>query len=174
MGKAKVQNAIIADFGDSVEVDITMNKSDPTTMLIDKADWDWLKDFGSRVYYTIKGRNKYALVCKRTKPYYVHLLIKRNKAGVVDHIDHNSLNNCRDNMRSVSQTENSRNCKMSKNNKSGFNGVRKNRQGKWQARIKVGRVEHHLGTFTDIADAIAARKKANAKFGFHPNHGQPA
>lgn len=31
---------------------------------------------------------------------------------------------------------------------------------------------YHLGLYIDIADAIAARQRANEQFGFSPRHGQ--
>ena len=44
--------------------------------------------------------------------------------------------------------------------------------GKWQAQIKVKHGLKYLGIFTEKSDAIAARKAAEAKYGFHENHGR--
>lgn len=42
---------------------------------------------------------------------------------------------------------------------------------KWQALIRVESRFINLGYFEDINDAIAARKEAEIKYNFHPNHG---
>ena len=40
--------------------------------------------------------------------------------------------------------------------------------------IKVNRKDIYLGRFDKFEDAVAARKKAERKHGFHPNHGRAA
>jgi hypothetical protein len=91
----------------------------------------------------------------------------------VDHIDGDGLNNRFENLRSVTQPENLKNQKFRRNNKSGHMGVIWNKSaGKWQAQIKSEYKQVYLGTFNDIKDAIAARQAAQARLGFHQNHGQ--
>jgi len=65
---------------------------------------------------------------------------------------------------------------MQNNNTSGVTGVYWNkRDRKWQAMIKVNNKQIHLGYFEGKTEAITARKIAEIKYGFHPNHGkQPA
>ena len=91
----------------------------------------------------------------------------------IDHIDGNGLNNRLENLRAVSNAENQRNARKRADNTSGVSGVvwRKDHQ-KWQAKIQVNRKLTHLGYFTDKSEAIAARKAAEAKYNFHPNHGK--
>jgi hypothetical protein len=90
----------------------------------------------------------------------------------IDHIDGNGLNNRIENLRDVSQTENNRNRRNQSNNKTGICGVYWYTRGKkWRAEIKVGGKQIHLGYFTDKAEAAAARKAAEQKYNFHPNHG---
>jgi hypothetical protein len=51
-------------------------------------------------------------------------------------------------------------------------GVFWNKQdSKWVAQIKVDSKKKHLGVFT-VNPAIAARKAANTKYGYHQNHGK--
>lgn len=102
----------------------------------------------------------------------MHRLILSRKLGIelsheqlTDHRDLNSLNNRRDNLRVATYTDNNRNSRLSKENKSGITGVSwhtKNR--KWAAYISVNSKTLYLGTFDDMADAIRARRSAEAKY----------
>lgn len=93
--------------------------------------------------------------------------------NMIDHIDGNRSNNKIDNLRDVSSIENSRNMKMYSTNSSGVVGVRLIKKScMWHARINVKSKSMHLGTFLDKDDAIAARLKAEEKYGFHNNHGR--
>lgn len=94
-------------------------------------------------------------------------------SGVIDHIDGNKLNNAETNLRDVSAIENARNCWMKKNNSSGVNGVRLKGR-KWQARIMVNRVLITVGAFDSLAEAEAARLKANSKYHYSSRHGASA
>jgi hypothetical protein len=90
----------------------------------------------------------------------------------IDHIDHNGLNNRIENLRDVTHLENSRNQKHRKSNRSGVMGVFWIKKlKKWQAKIKHGLSDVNLGFYENFADAVAARKAAEKKYGYHPNHG---
>lgn len=91
----------------------------------------------------------------------------------IDHINGVRSDNRIENLRSVTNHENHKNVKKPKNNTSGVVGVSwQKRMGKWQSRIKVNGKTVNLGSFDVLSDAKRARKTAEAKFGFHPNHGQ--
>lgn len=93
-----------------------------------------------------------------------------------DQIDH--INGVRDdnriaNLRAVNRTENMKNTKIRTDNTSGVLGVGWHKgTDKWLATINVKGVKKYLGYFTDIKDAVAARKKANILYGYHENHGR--
>jgi hypothetical protein len=92
--------------------------------------------------------------------------------GEIDHIDHNPLNNRIENLRVVSHQENHRNTPHRKNNTSGSMGVSWfAATSRWSAYIMVDGRKIHLGYFLDKQEAIAARKAAEALYGFHNNHG---
>ena len=87
-----------------------------------------------------------------------------------DATDH--INGVRDdnrwcNLRTVTRKQNSRNCKLGKDNTSGHSGVVavKNR---WLVAIS----SHSVGSFKDKGSAILARRIAEVIFGYHPNHGR--
>jgi len=91
----------------------------------------------------------------------------------VDHRDQDRMNNSWANLRPANNTLNQQNASRRKDNKSGFTGViwRGERVNKWRAYVTVNGKRLWLGYFADKDDAIAARKEANIKYGFSPNHG---
>lgn len=89
----------------------------------------------------------------------------------IDHINHNPADNRIENLRDVSHAENQRNHPLRKRNKSGTHGVAQLKCGKWYSRIKNGGKLIHLGYFDRLEDAVAARKAAEARLGYHANHG---
>ena len=91
----------------------------------------------------------------------------------IDHIDGNGLDNKKTNLRSVTHKENAKNAKLCKNNTSGVCGVTWNKKSeKWMAQIKNDGWNLYLGLFEDKFDAICARRSAENRLGYHPNHGR--
>lgn len=113
------------------------------------------------------------------KMYYVHRLIWLYHYGVfptrlLDHEDHDTLNNRIGNLVEVDFLANGRNQKRISTNTSGFTGVVATRkEGHFAAQIHIEGKHVHLGTFTSLELAVAARKEANVAYGFHVNHGMP-
>lgn len=92
--------------------------------------------------------------------------------GQIDHINHDPLDNRIANLRVVSHQENHRNTGLRRNNASGVMGVSWHKAGaKWTAYVMVDGRKQHLGYFHEFDDAVAARKAAEAQYGFHANHG---
>ena len=90
-------------------------------------------------------------------------------AKAVDHIDGNRSNNRWANLREATRKTNARNMKRPSNNTSAVAGVSWHKKaGKWRAFL-AGK---HLGLFVSKSDATRARKTAERKLGFHPNHGR--
>tara|TARA_R110000787_G_scaffold4219_2_gene16338 strand:+ start:201 stop:752 length:552 start_codon:yes stop_codon:yes gene_type:complete len=91
----------------------------------------------------------------------------------IDHKNHDRTDNRLKNLRAVTRAENAKNLGMYAANKSGCTGVYWfEPTKKWLVKISVkGRVKH-IGYFKELSDAIAARVEAQAKFGFHKNHGE--
>lgn len=94
--------------------------------------------------------------------------------GEIDHIDGDGLNNSITNLRVVTKTENSKNTKITVKNKYGVMGVYwKEAISKWTASIRDDKSKQkHLGVFADWFDAVCARKSAENRYGYHPNHGR--
>jgi hypothetical protein len=95
--------------------------------------------------------------------------------GQVDHINGIRSDNRIANIRTVDWIENARNTCIARNNKSGVTGVCWTPSwGCWMAHIGVAGKNIQLGRFKTRADAIRARKAAERRYGFHPNHGRAA
>lgn len=111
-----------------------------------------------------------------SKQYNLHRLIFLFWHGylpaMVDHYDQIKTNNSISNLVPSNVTHNGMNRRLNKNNTSGYVGVvRDKKRGKWKAQIKVNGKQISIGNFTDISEAVKARKVAEAKHGFCLNHG---
>lgn len=93
----------------------------------------------------------------------MHRLITGAKKGeLVDHIDHDTLNNTKLNLRIVSTQKNVHNQNKRANTKNNFKGVCfKPRHGLWESRCRMFGKNHELGLYkSEIAAAYAYNKKA--------------
>lgn len=93
----------------------------------------------------------------------------------LDHINGDKQDNRIENLRQVTPAENARNQRLCSGNTSGHLGVdyRKDCPNRpWCAKIKVDRKSIYLGSYATKEEAIAARKEAERKYGFHENHGR--
>lgn len=91
--------------------------------------------------------------------------------GQLDHINHNREDNRILNLREVTHTQNQRNRSKNRTNTTGITGIYNPRPGRWLARICVDRKQLNLGTFSSYDAAVAARREAEEKYHYHPNHG---
>ncbi len=126
-----------------------------------------------RVLKSIIQATGYTAVNLNGKTLLIHRLVCKafipnpcNKPNV-DHIDNNRTNNNVNNLRYVTQQENTFNATISKTNKSGHKGICWHKETKkWNAIITHNYKKYHLGLFENIDDAISTRqKKANELFG---------
>lgn len=92
-------------------------------------------------------------------------LMTGEQPEVIDHINGIRDDNRFFNLRNVDYSTNSKNRRIGKNNTSGSLGLHFHKKyQKWTASINIG-------TFDTKEEAIAARKDAQVKLGFHENHG---
>lgn len=109
------------------------------------------------------------------KEYLLHRVIWFMMTGhwpeTVDHINHDRTDNRWENLRNIPGRENQKNMGVSRKNTSGVTGVRVLPSGKFNATIVVNRVQLGLGSYLTLEEAIAARRAAEQRYGFHANHG---
>ena len=97
--------------------------------------------------------------------FYVHGVWPKDQ---IDHINRQRDDNRLCNLREVTDQGNRRNMSTSVANSSGYTGVSWfKRDSKWQVSIMHNYKKIHLGYFTNIEDAVAARKAGELKYWGH-------
>jgi len=113
----------------------------------------------------LKWRNKdrgdiiYPFKCMGGQKYYLHRIIAGARNGeIVDHINGNTLDNRRSNLRIVTMQENAMNVGLRKDSKTGIKGVNWRKDAHcWTAHIQYKKKKMHIGCYDNKEDAIAAR-----------------
>jgi hypothetical protein len=123
--------------------------------LIDDEDWDLVKDYKWYV-----GNGGYAKMFVRIDGVmvnqFMHKLI-RPQWVVVDHFDHNKLNNTKQNLLKSSISLNNFNKLRRSGGSSNQKGVRLHKRSqKWDARINRFGIRYHLGYYKSESDAAEA------------------
>lgn len=129
---------------------------------LNKFKWHARKDTKSGDFYSC--RNKRVNIDKK----YVQMhrqVMEYPKGKMIDHRNHNTLDNRKCNLRVCTNSQNQMNAKLSKTNKSGVTGVYFSKKvKKWVAQIRADKKQKYVGIFTDKDDAIKARKEAEEKY----------
>lgn len=125
----------------------------------DLEDYDKIKDYcwnKHKEYITTRNVSGYILF---------HRLVMgiSDENIAVDHINHNKSDNRKNNLRFVTDSQNSMNRCISSHNTSGITGVNKC-NGKWTARIGVNTKRIFLGNYDNFFEAVKARKEAEEKY----------
>lgn len=139
--------------------------------VVDAADFDWINQwkwaaspnkgfFYARCHISPGGRKSFHV--------YMHRLvlgINRGDRMVADHINGNSLDNRRENLRACSTAENNRNVARRARNTSGYKGVYwHKREEKWRAGIHFLGQSIHLGYFSEKTRAALAYNDAAKQY----------
>lgn len=91
----------------------------------------------------------------------------------LDHINQIKDDNNFENLREVTQEENSKNRPLRRDNKTGVAGVFYNEKARsWTVTISVKKKPKRLGTFKNFDEAVKCRKKAELRYEYHQNHGR--
>ena len=126
--------------------------------IIDLDDVDKVKD----IRWSFDGR----YVRSSNKKIKLHrFVIDAPKNKIIDHINHNVLDNRKNNLRICTQNDNVKNKSKQINNTSGVTGVSwYKKYEKWRVRIQVNNKDILIGYFDDKEEAIKARKEAEIKY----------
>lgn len=133
-------------------------------VLVDNEDFEWLNQW--KWYCQVSSGIKYAARRNKAQIIYMHRLIlgtPHNKS--TDHINHNGLDNRKENLRVSDIVTNGYNRRLGKNNKSGMIGVSWNSQlKKWKVNIQANKKRVHLGYFKSKRKAFGTREEAKKKY----------
>ena len=126
--------------------------------------WKWFIDKNCKHSYAVRD------LCSGKRIYMHRVILERmgfENFEETDHIDRDTLNNQRYNLRSATRQQNSANHKLNVNNVTGFRGICYTERLKpWMARISVNGRYKFLGRYeTAIEAAKAYDKAAVAQYG---------
>lgn len=158
------------------KIKLTQNKY----AIVDNSDYEWLTKWrwgvrkcGSNDYfYAIRGfKDKQSSKVKAIRMH--RLILNASENMQVDHINGNTLDNRKSNLRIVTHGQNKINQRMYKNNTSGKTGVYWIELfKKYQARIHFNNKNISLGYFTDFNQAVARREEAEKRYFGEFRHGK--
>lgn len=139
--------------------------------LVDDADYDWLSQWRWHVCYCPQMRSFYARreFKDNGKRHTLHLhreicALKPKDGLVVDHANHDTLDNRRSNLRVVTQRANSWNRQRNRDSVTGFKGVSfQPKRNIYQARINFCGNKMSLGYFRTPEEAAAAYRDASKR-----------
>lgn len=138
--------------------------------IVDSEDYDRLLTYKWHFYDGYARRSQWVSGDRTSKGIYMHHEILGVTPGgkfVVDHINGNSLDNRKENLRVVTQQQNLFNSRPHRKALSKYKGVSWHKpRGKWRAKIMLNGRSHHIGYFcTEIDAALAYNEYAQKMFG---------
>lgn len=138
--------------------------------LVDDEDFDYLNQWKWFAAYDPSPKSYYAVYTQYGKERKINIRMHRVITNCpdgyeVDHINGNTLDNRRCNLRICIKRDNQKNKKIYKNNTSGYKGVSWSKANKkWIASIKINGCQKYLGLYSTPEKAHEAYKAAALKY----------
>lgn len=132
--------------------------------LVDDEDYDKISRYKWRY-----NKNGYAMahdILENKVDVYMHRLVNKTAVGFhTDHINHDKLDNRKENLRTATSSQNAFNTGLYSHNTSGHKGLYwYERYKKWEVYINVHGERIYLKRFKNLQDALDARKNAELKY----------
>lgn len=159
-------------YGGRIYIELIRKDGLRLAAIISKVDFEKVNSYPNTwySYYEEKTESFYVVgtltVEGKKKTIQMHRwIVNAPEKMVVDHVNHNTLDNSRENLRVVSQRVNQQNRRgKQKNNKSGVRGVSWSKgMGKWRACIYKNKKQITVGHYDDISAAEIAIAKARSE-----------
>jgi hypothetical protein len=130
--------------------------------IVDDEDYEHLRKFK---WMALGNARKYAARTVRDpiqRAVFIHRIVMGNPDGMqVDHINGDTMDNRKENLRICTRQQNACNRKLNKNSASGVKGVTWHKRDLvWVAHIRVKTKGIHLGNFRNLDDARSAYEAA--------------
>ena len=165
MAKKKGNNYIVDEEKGIVKIELHRTNAENLWTIIDLEDmnrvlinfpYTWYAKLNKRSdgkYYAYAS--EYIPEIKRARPIFLHQFIMGADGRTVDHINNNCLDNRKENLRIVLDTNNSKNRRgRNSNNKSGYRNVSWSKSyGKWIVQMQINKKNTRLGVFDDVHEA---------------------
>jgi hypothetical protein len=135
-------------------------------VLISKCDYERISVLKWRPHYGSKRQYFVHSIAKPRQELMLHrFIMNATKGTVIDHINGNTLDNRRENLRVCSHSENMKNSKKRSNGKCPYKGVYFNKHvNKWNPQIKVDGKRISLGYYLSAEEARNAYNEASRKY----------
>lgn len=155
--------------GSSTSIEVIRTNGERFVVLVDTPDLELLKEHNHKVgiYKHPFYKEAYARIKVNRRWVALHRWLINAPSGLlVDHINHNTLDNRRTNLRLATDSENQQNRSGAESkSKSGIRGVHwRDSCRKWVAEIRVNRKKKHIGYFNSAEEADKAVKAARARY----------
>jgi len=139
--------------------------------LVDDKDFEWLNQWTWTAHYckhsglTYVMRNERDKETKKVTRITMHREITNAPEDMyVDHINHDTLDNQRSNIRLATSAQNSYNVRMKRSNSTGYKGIDRLPSKNWRARIRFSGTRLTVGIFSKKEDAARAYNEAAIKY----------
>jgi hypothetical protein len=149
-----------------LHVRIKSNKYGEMISIFDEDDFERINGLGTIWVHLNPHTDSFYSVAQYPihKQIWMHRFVMNTPRGyVVDHINHDTLDNRKSNLRNVKNAQNMQNKRLYKNSKTGIRGVHWNEEiKKWYADFRVNGKTHYVGSFDDVDEARKAVEKARS------------
>ena len=143
-----------------IEIPLTQGK----VALVDDEDFERVNAFKWCADWSYSTKSFYARRKEKKKTIFMERLIMQTPNNMTcDHINHDTLDNRKNNLRNCTRAENARNRRLFSNNRLRVKGIRQ--LGKsYQARVKIAGKDVFCKTFPTLEEAVAAYAEAIKKY----------
>lgn len=171
----KVTNKYIIGFQHSKLI-ITSKKYGIKEIIFNTEDYNIINEYSWYLLYDSTVKNFYVQADvkkdgKRTTVKLHRIILNPPSYLTVDHINRDTLNNTRNNLRICTSGENAQNKNIICTNTSGYRGVSQTPGGRWRARVQFKNKEFVAGTFDSALEAAEAAKNLRIKLFTHTVEG---